>query len=145
MPIFEIVFSRPLAIPLIARVCASSGGHPVRQPAAVDELAERLEHQVRVDRGGAVADQRRDAVDAARLARLDDEPGLQARALAHEVVVHGRDREQRRDRRALRRRRRGRRGSRMFDAAPRARASASRAEPLERALQSRRRPRRPAR
>ena len=62
---------------------------------------QRLEHQVRVDRRGAVADQRREVVDLARLAGLEHQAGLQARALAHEVVVHGGDREQRRDRRAL--------------------------------------------
>ena len=65
------------------------------------ELRQRLEHQVRVDRRGAVADQRREVVDLARLAGLEHQAGLQARALAHEVVVHGGDREQRRDRRAL--------------------------------------------
>ena len=63
-----------------------------------DELLERLEHQVRVDRAGAVADQRREVVDLARLAGLEHEPGLQARALAHQVVVDAGDREQRRDR-----------------------------------------------
>ena len=66
--------------------------------ALVDELLERLEHQVRVDRAGAVADQRREVVDLARLAGLEHEPGLQARALAHEVVVDAGDGEQRRDR-----------------------------------------------
>ena len=66
-------------------------------PALVDELLERLEHQIRVDGAGAVADQRREVVDLARLAGLEHEPGLQARALAHEVVVNG-DGQQRRDR-----------------------------------------------
>ena len=40
-------------------------------------------------------------MDAARLARLDHEPGLQARARAHEVVVERGDREERRHRRPL--------------------------------------------
>ena len=40
-------------------------------------------------------------MDLARLAGLDDEAGLQARALAHEVVVHAGGREQRRNRRAV--------------------------------------------
>ena len=100
MPIFEIVFSRPLPTALIARASASSRVRSM--PSLVDELADRREHQVRVDRGGAVADQHGDALHAARLARLDDEAGLQARPRAHEVVVHRADREQRRDRRALR-------------------------------------------
>ena len=68
---------------------------------AVGELVERLEHQVRVDRGRAVADQRRHVVDRARLPGLDHEPGPQPRAAAHEVVVDGGDREQRRHRDAL--------------------------------------------
>ena len=41
-------------------------------------------------------------VHLARLARLDHEPGLQARALPDEVVVHAGDREQRRHGRTLR-------------------------------------------
>ena len=76
--------------------------HPRRQPAELDQLRERLEHQVRVDRGGAVADQHGDALHAARLARLDDQAGLEARPLADEVMVDGGDGEQGRDRRALR-------------------------------------------
>ncbi len=76
-------------------------GHLRRQLAAVDQLRQRLEHQVRVDRRGAVADEHGDAVHAARLAGLDDQAGLQARPLADEVMVDGRDRECRRDRRPL--------------------------------------------
>ena len=68
----------------------------------VDQLPDRAEHQVRVDGRRAVADQHGDALHAARLARLDDEAGLQARPRAHEMVVHRTDREQRGDRRALR-------------------------------------------
>ena len=43
------------------------------QQRAVGELVEGLEHQVGVDAGGAVADQRRHVVDVARLAGLDDQ------------------------------------------------------------------------
>ena len=75
--------------------------HAVGQPAVLDQLGERLEHHVRVDRRRAVADQRREVVDLARLAGLEHEAGLQARALAHEVVVDGGDRQQRRDRHAV--------------------------------------------
>ena len=67
-----------------------SGG----QPAELDELAERLEHQIRIHRGGAVADEHGDAVHAARLAGLDDDARLQARAFADEMVVHGPGRKQ---------------------------------------------------
>ena len=62
----------------------------LRKQRAVGELVERLEHHVRVDRGRPVADQRRHVVDVARLARLDHQPGAQARAAADQVVVNGR-------------------------------------------------------
>ena len=82
MPIFEIVFSRPLLTASIAR--ASSAVSPA---ALATSSRDRREHHVRVHCGCAVADQHRDALHAARLARLDDEPRLQARARAHEMVV----------------------------------------------------------
>ena len=65
-----------------------------------DHRVDGLERDVGVDGAGAVADQRREVMDLARLAGLQDEAGLQARALAHQVVVHGGDGQQRRDRRA---------------------------------------------
>ncbi len=73
-----------------------------RHAARSDEVADAVEQQVRVDRAAAVADQRRHVMDLARLAGLEHEAGLQARALAHEVLVDGGDGEQRRDRGALR-------------------------------------------
>ena len=76
-------------------------GHPVRQRTELDELAYGLEHQIRVDGGGTVADQGGDAVDASRLARLDDEAGLETCPLAHQMVVGSGDREQRRQRCAV--------------------------------------------
>ena len=77
-------------MPLTTFHCAvSTSSTPGTRPSATS-VVERLEHQVRVDRAGAVADQRREVVDLARLAGLEHEPGLQARALAHEVVVHAR-------------------------------------------------------
>ena len=110
MPIFEIVFSSPLPIALTTFWAAPRRPSGPRSPSApersdaalVDQLVERLEHQVGVDRARAVADQRREVVHLARLAGLDDDPRPQARALAHEVVVDRRDRQQRRDRRAAR-------------------------------------------
>ena len=101
MPILEIVLSRPLAMPLTTfHWAVSKSSTPGTRPSATSCL-ERLEHQVRVDRARAVADQRREVVDLARLAGLEHEAGLQARALAHEVVVHAGDGQQRRDRGAL--------------------------------------------
>ena len=67
-----------------------------------DQPVERLEHQIRVDRVRAIAEQRGEVVHLAGLARLEDDPRAQPRALAHEVVVDGGDREQRGDRRAAR-------------------------------------------
>ncbi len=67
-----------------------------------DEVADRVQQQVGVDRAAAVADQRGHVVDLARLAGLEHESGAQARALAHEVLVDGGDGQQRRDRRAPR-------------------------------------------
>ncbi len=69
-----------------------------RQQRAEGELVERLEHQVRVDRRGAVSDQRRHVVDRARLARLAHEPGPQTSSAPDQVVVDGGDRQQRRHR-----------------------------------------------
>ena len=64
-----------------------------------DDLLARalgaLEHQVRVHGGGAVADQRGDVVRVTRLARLHDQAHARARARAHQVVVHGGQRQQR--------------------------------------------------
>ncbi len=71
------------------------------EPAELDELREGLEHEIRVDGGGAVADERRDAVHAARLAGFDDDARLQARPRAHQVVVHGGGHQERRHRHAI--------------------------------------------
>ena len=137
----------------------SSSAAPCRSPAARarsassrsssrravgDELADRREHQVRIHCGSAVADQHGDALDAARLARLDDESRLQARARADEMVMHRADREQRRHRDALGTRPRGRRGSRMF-APVRERRRRPRRRSARAPARARRRLRRPAR
>ena len=71
------------------------------QQRPVGQLVERLEHQVRVDRRGAVADQRRHVMDVTRLAGLDHQAGAQPGAGAHQVVVDGDDRQQRRHRHPL--------------------------------------------
>ncbi len=81
-------------------------------------------------------------VDLARLAGLEHEAGLQARALAHEVVVHARDRQQRRDRRALRADRAV--GQDQDVDAVGERLVGLRADAVERARPSRPGPRRPA-
>ena len=65
-------------------------------------LGDGVEHHVGVDGAGAVADQRRDVVDLARLAGLDRESGPGPVPGAHQVLVHGRGGEQRRDRGVVR-------------------------------------------
>ena len=62
---------------------------------------ERLEREIRMDRLGAVAREQREMVHFARRAGLDDEPGARAHALLHQVLVHRRRGEQRRDRQQL--------------------------------------------
>ena len=101
IPIFEITFRRPLPTAFTARVLGL--GARELDSALVDELADRPEHQVRVHRRRAVADQHRDALHAPGLARLDDEPGLEPRPGAHEMVVHRADCEEGRDRQRGRR------------------------------------------
>ena len=121
MPILEIVFSSAFADRFddVLRPPRSALDDDLPLPSAPARviarwsstmLVERLEHQVRVDRARAVADQRREVVHLARLAGLQDDARAQARALAHEVVVDRGDRQQRRDRRAARPEQRGRRG-----------------------------------
>ena len=82
--------------------CRSCARIDVCDPSVEDQPVERLEHQIRVDRARAIAEQRGEVVHLARLARLEDDPGAQARALAHEVVVDGGHRQQRWNRRAAR-------------------------------------------
>ena len=67
-----------------------------------DELLDGLEREVRVDRLGAIAGERRELVDLVGLTRFDDETDRCSEALADQMVVHGRRREQRRDRNAVR-------------------------------------------
>ena len=83
---------------MIAFASVEAGRHV---GAVLDQLLDRLEREVRVDRAGAVADQQREVRDVARLAGLADETALRAQAFAHQVVVHGAGREQHRDRREL--------------------------------------------
>ena len=66
-----------------------------------DHVVEGLEREVRVHRPGAVADEERDVMHFARVARLEEERAAGARAFAHEVVVDTSRRQQARDRRAL--------------------------------------------
>ena len=65
------------------------------------EVPHRVEHEVRVDRGGAVSEQQRDVVHLACLTGLDDETDPRPGLLADEVVVHRGGDEQARDRRLV--------------------------------------------
>ena len=71
------------------------------QQAFADHLVDGLERQVRVDRADAVADQQREVVHLARLARLQHQARARAQALADQVVVQPGHGHQRRDRREV--------------------------------------------
>ncbi len=75
----------------VPRLC---GRHLRGEPAELDELAERLEHEIGIHGRSAVPDEDGDAMHAAGLAGLDDDSRLQARACADEMVVHGPSRKQ---------------------------------------------------
>ncbi|EWC63630.1 hypothetical protein UO65_1037 [Actinokineospora spheciospongiae] len=62
-----------------------------------DQVLDGLERQVRVDRRRAVAQQQRHVVHLAGVAGLHDQRDPQPLLGAHQVVVHGRDQQQRRD------------------------------------------------
>ena len=66
--------------------------------ALADHVVDRLKRHVRVDRAHAVADEQREMMHLAGLARLDDEAGTRAQALADEIMVQAGHREQRGDR-----------------------------------------------
>ncbi len=63
-------------------------GDPV-QLAGVEDVVDRLEGQVRVDRGRTVAEQQRDVVDLTGVAALDDQTDLGAGLLPDQVMVDG--------------------------------------------------------
>ena len=65
------------------------------------EVLDGLHREVGVDRRGAVPDQQGHVVDLAHVAGLDEQADLGAGLLAHQVVVHGRGEQQRRDRRQV--------------------------------------------
>ena len=88
MPILDMTLSTPLPSALIRLRDRLLGRDAGDRPAA-DEVLDGLHREVRVDRGGAVADQQRDVVHLADVAGLDDQADLGAGLLADEVVVHG--------------------------------------------------------
>ena len=65
------------------------------------EVSNRVDRQVRVDGGRAVADEAAEVVRLAGLAGLDDDRRPRAAAQADQVVMDGAGRQQRRDRRAV--------------------------------------------
>ena len=72
-----------------------------QEGAGADQVLDGLHRQVRVDGGGAVADEQGDVVHLADVAGLDQQAHLGALLGADEVVVDGRGEQQRRDRRVL--------------------------------------------
>ena len=75
------------------------GGFDAGEFAFTDEVLDRLEGQIRVDRRGAEADEHRDVVHLAGVAAFDDKCDGGALLGAYQVVMHRRDGQQRRDRR----------------------------------------------
>ena len=75
------------------------GGFDAGEFAFADEVLDRLEGQIRVDRGGAETDEHRDVVHLAGVAALDHECDGGALLGADQMVMHRRDGKQRRDRR----------------------------------------------
>ena len=74
----------------------------LRQLAALVHVEQRVEGEIGVDRLGAVAGEAAEMMHFARLAGFDDEADRGAQALADQVMVHGRRRQQRRDGDAVR-------------------------------------------
>ena len=74
------------------------GGVDAGQRAGRDQVVDGLQREVRVDRRRAVPDQRRDVVDLAGVAGLDDERRLRARPLPDQMLVDRGGEQQRRDR-----------------------------------------------
>ena len=62
------------------------------------EILDRLHRQVRVDRGGSVANQQGDVVNLADVAAFYQQTHLRAPLVTHQVVVCRCSRQQRRDR-----------------------------------------------
>ena len=102
MPILDITLSTPLPSALIRLRIACSGVTSVERRRCATRSSTRLHREVRVDRGGAVADEQRDVVHLAHVAGLDEQRDRGCAAWsADQVVVHGRGEQQRRDRRVV--------------------------------------------
>jgi hypothetical protein len=69
-------------------VAHRSSGFDSGELAFADQVLDRLEREVGVDRRGAESDQHRDVVHFAGVAGLHDQRHLRALLRAHEVVVH---------------------------------------------------------
>ena len=69
-------------------VVAGLGGVYPDEVAVLDQLVDRLERHVRVDRVGAVPEQHGHVVDLAGVTGLDHQADAGAGLLAHQVVVH---------------------------------------------------------
>ncbi len=95
-----MTFSTPLPSAFTRFRTAFSALTPGTRP-ALRQVLDRLHGEVRVHRGGAVADEQRDVVDLADVAGLDEQPDLRPLLRPHQVLVHGRGQQQRRDRREV--------------------------------------------
>ena len=76
---------------LVERLDVLGNGLAVRhvgERSLSNQVVQRFERQVRIDRAGAVAKQQRHVVHFARVAAFDQQAALGARAFAHQVVMH---------------------------------------------------------
>ena len=101
MPIFENVFSNPLSIDLQKFLTAFSASDLGRKQAALNHILQSFNRQIGIHRAGPIADQQRKVHHLAGLAALDNQRNLGARPFLHQMVVHRRQCQQRRDRRVF--------------------------------------------
>ena len=90
MPILDSDLDDALVGGLDVVLHGLSRGRCRAEAAPADQVGQRLERQVRVDRAGAVADQQAEVVDLARVAGFDDQAALRAQLLADQVMVQRR-------------------------------------------------------
>ncbi len=75
-------------------IAHGGGGFDAGQLTLADQVLDRLECEVGVDRGGAVSDEHGDVMDFAGVTALHHQRHLGAFLGAHQVVVHRRDGQQ---------------------------------------------------
>ena len=75
----------------------------VREQALLNQIVQRRKRQIRIDGAATVADEQRKMMHLARLAGFENQSHFAARALADQMMMQTRHREQRGNRRQFRR------------------------------------------